>query len=82
MGLKTIKKQTSNQKLKSNEKFRRQHQISSQLNDYEMNAFIIYCNKYKVKNKSKFIREALMSVILDKFDEDYPRLFEDQENEE
>ncbi len=78
MGVKTIKKQTSNIMLKSNEKFRRQHQIAAQLNDYELNAFLTYCDKYKIKNKSKFIREALMSAILEKFDEDYPRLFEEE----
>ncbi len=63
-------------KLKNNEKFRRKHKVTCTLNDYEFSALVKYCEKYKIENKSKFIREALISNILEKFDEDYPTLFE------
>ncbi len=57
------------------EVFRRKHRQSFNLNDLEMKALQKYCKKYKVKNKAKFMREAVMTVILKKFDEDYPTLF-------
>ncbi len=49
------------------------------LNHREMNAMDAFCRKYKISNRSKFIREAVMTVILKKFDEDYPSLFENEE---
>ncbi len=45
-------------------------------NEREMQAIEAYCRKYKVRNKSKFMRETIISEILKKFDEDYPTLFE------
>lgn len=45
-------------------------------NDKEMSAIDCFCKKYKVSNRSKFMREAIISAILKKFDEDYPTLFE------
>ena len=38
--------------------------------------FLRLCEKYKIRNKSKFMREAIMTEILKKFDDDYPTLFE------
>ncbi|MBR6178936.1 MAG: hypothetical protein IKQ70_13815 [Bacteroidales bacterium] len=58
------------------QKFKRKHRIEIVLNDFEMQAFANYCKKYKVDNKAKFIREAVMTTVLKKFDEDYPTLFE------
>lgn len=57
------------------ELYKRTHRQSFNLNTLEMKALQKYCKKYKVKNKSKFMREAVMTVILKKFDEDYPTLF-------
>ena len=36
-----------------------------------------FCRKYKVKNKSKFMREAIITAILKQLDDDYPTLFDD-----
>lgn len=47
-------------------------------NNHELAAISRFCNKYSVNNKSKFMREAIITEILKKFDEDYPSLFEDQ----
>lgn len=63
---------------KDNPRFKRQHQLSLLLNDYEMQALNRFCAKYKVKNKSKFMRETIVSAILKKFDQDYPTLFDPQ----
>jgi hypothetical protein len=46
------------------------------LNSYELQALNKYCKKYKVENKSKFIRESVMNVIMKKFSDDYPSLWE------
>ncbi len=41
-----------------------------------MRAIDIYCQRYRMKNKSRFLRETIMNAILKKFDEDLPSLFE------
>jgi hypothetical protein len=61
-------------------KFKRKHKLSFHFNDYEYQALSKYCKKYRVKNKSKFMRETVVTAILKKFDEDYPSLFEQQES--
>lgn len=45
-------------------------------NNREIKAIEAYCSRYKVDNKSKFMRETILSEVLKKFDEDYPSLFE------
>jgi len=45
-------------------------------NKRELQAINDSCKKYKIKNKSKFMRETVILSILKKFDEDYPSLFE------
>ena len=54
----------------------RKNRHSILFNTREMNAIEAYCRKYKVENKSKFMRETIITEILKKFDEDYPTLFE------
>ena len=44
-------------------------------NNRELKAIESYCEKYCINNKSKFMREAILTSILKKFDEDYPTLF-------
>ncbi|MFZ4581601.1 MAG: hypothetical protein ACOYM7_03020 [Paludibacter sp.] len=46
------------------------------LNDEENKALNRYIAKYKIRNKSKFIRETLMLSIIRKLEEDHPRLFD------
>jgi len=46
------------------------------LNDEENKALNRYISKYKVQNKSKFIRETLMITIIKKMEEDHPTLFD------
>ena len=54
----------------------RRNQHSLRFNNREMNAIEAYCKKYKVDNRSKFMRETILSEILSRFDKDYPTLFE------
>ncbi|PKP06264.1 MAG: hypothetical protein CVU10_01490 [Bacteroidetes bacterium HGW-Bacteroidetes-5] len=53
----------------------RKHRKTILFNDKELEAIDIYCKKYKVKSKTKFCREAIISAILKQFDEDHPKLF-------
>jgi hypothetical protein len=46
------------------------------LNNRELQAIEAYCRKYKVENKSKFMRETIITEVLKRFDNDYPTLFE------
>jgi hypothetical protein len=46
-------------------------------NSRELNAINQYCEKFKVRNKAKFMREAIITEILRKFDENYPTLWDD-----
>ena len=59
--------------------FKRKHYVAMLLNDLEYEALNKYCKKYKVENRSKFIREAVITSILEKFDKDYPTLFAKEE---
>ena len=44
-------------------------------NNKEIKAIESYCRKYRISNRSKFMREAIITSILKKFDDDYPTLF-------
>jgi len=65
---------------KKEETLKRIHRKSILFNKRELNAINHYCRKYKIKNRSKFMREAIITAILRQFDEDHPSLFEDQPN--
>ncbi|NDV47940.1 hypothetical protein D0T49_12890 [Paludibacter sp. 221] len=54
----------------------RTHKYVFTLNDEENNALNRYIAKYKVQNRSRFIRETLMIAIIKKFEEDHPTLFD------
>jgi hypothetical protein len=44
-------------------------------NDKEMEAVNQFCKKYKIQSKSRFFREVIISTILQKMEEDHPKLF-------
>lgn len=46
------------------------------LNDQENKVLNRFLEKYKIQNKSKFIRETLMSTIIRKLESDSPTLFD------
>ena len=51
------------------------HRKTILLNDKELEALNAYCKKYKVSSQAKFCREAIISTILQRFEEDHPKLF-------
>jgi hypothetical protein len=66
-----------NQKRLSDESLKRRKRQAIMFNQREMNAINHYCNKFKVDNRSKFMREAIITEVLKKFDQNYPTLWED-----
>jgi hypothetical protein len=54
----------------------RTHRHFCTLNEEENKALNRYLVKYKVQNKSKFIRETLMIAIIKKMELDHPTLFD------
>jgi len=59
------------------ETLRRTNKLSLLLNDREMRAIEIYCSRYRVKNKSEFVRATVMKEIIKRFDEEHPTLWEE-----
>lgn len=47
------------------------------LNNREMKALGIYCNRYRIKNKSEFMRETIMKAIVKRFEDEHPSLWEE-----
>jgi len=47
------------------------------LNEREMRALNVYCGRYRIKNKSEFLRATIMSAILKRFDDEHPTLWEE-----
>ncbi len=66
----------SEKKGKRDEKLLRSNRTTLLFNQREREAIDLYCQKYGITNKSKFMRETILTEILKKFDEDYPTLFE------
>jgi hypothetical protein len=60
---------------KRDSELRRINRKSILFNSKEIKAIENYCMKYHINNRSKFMREAIITSILKKFDDDYPTLF-------
>lgn len=58
---------------------KRKNKKSILFNNLEIKAIDNYCDQFKIKNKSKFMREAIITEVLKKFDENYPSLFENKQ---
>lgn len=54
----------------------RTHRVDILLNDSELRALNRYCEKYGVRNRSRFVRETLMRSVLKQFEKDSPTLFD------
>jgi hypothetical protein len=61
------------------DRLKRTNRLSLMLNQREMRALGIYCNRYRVKNKSEFLRETIIKAILKRFEEEHPSLWEESE---
>jgi len=53
----------------------RVHKTVISFNDREMAVIDHFCEKYKVKVRSRMYREAIITTILRQLEKDHPRLF-------
>jgi hypothetical protein len=60
---------------KKNTELLRKNKKAILFNNRELKAIESYCLKYGIHNRSKFMREAIITSILKKFEDDYPTLF-------
>ena len=67
-----------NRNLKFNNS-RRVNRYTISFNTPESKVIDYFCNKFRIKNRSKFMREAIITEVLRKFDSNYPTLFEDNQ---
>ena len=71
MARKKVRQASSHQPRK-----KRIHRSTFMLTDEEKSAIEQYCKKYKIRNKSKFMREAVLRTVMERFLDDYPTLFD------
>ncbi|MBO4804432.1 MAG: hypothetical protein IK005_10255 [Paludibacteraceae bacterium] len=57
----------------------RSNRVVISLNDREMAFMNRFYNKYKITNKTKWMRETLIVAILKKLEADAPTLFSEEE---
>jgi len=57
-------------------KLRRTKRTTIAFNDLEHQALEKYFKKYKIRNKTRFMREAIMRTVIAKFADDYPTLWD------
>jgi hypothetical protein len=58
---------------------KRTSRFSVMLNSREARALNIYCARYRIKNRSEFMRETIMKAILKRFEDEHPSLWEKPE---
>jgi hypothetical protein len=61
------------------DRLKRTNRLSVMLNNREARAFGIYCDRFRVRNKSEFLRETIMKAILKRFEDEHPTLWEGSE---
>lgn len=57
----------------------RAKQANFSLSDEEYNLISLYIKKYKISNKSRWLRETVMAHVLKNLELDYPTLFGENE---
>jgi hypothetical protein len=61
------------------EKIRRTTNLTLRLNEREARALNIYCQRFRVRSKSDFMRRTIMQAIIGRFDAEHPTLWEQGE---
>jgi hypothetical protein len=61
------------------EGLKRTNRLSLMLNNREARALGVYCSRYRVRNKSEFLRETIMRAIIKRFEDEHPTLWEEPE---
>lgn len=47
------------------------------LNSREMRALLVYCSRFRVNNRSLFLRKTIMKEVVRRFNDEHPTLWED-----
>lgn len=58
---------------------KREKHIAISLNEKEYAMIDAYMKKYKIGNRTRWVRETLLSFVLKNLDQDYPTLFDENE---
>lgn len=58
---------------------KRVHHFGTLLSDAEQHIVDVFIEKYKIKNKSKWVRETIFQAIHKKMEDDYPTLFDEHD---
>lgn len=61
------------------DKVKRTTSLTLRLNKREARALNIYCQRFRVKSKSDFMRRTIMQAIVGRFDAEHPTLWEQGE---
>jgi hypothetical protein len=61
------------------ERLRRTSKFSVLLNSREARAIGVYCDRFRIRNRSEFLRTAIMKEILKRFSNEHPTLWEQNE---
>lgn len=65
--------------LKKNDPAKRSKMMNFALNDKEYEFFMAYMKKYKIENRSRWMRETMLNQMHKNLDKDYPTLFDENE---
>jgi hypothetical protein len=68
-------KKLQKHKVKPFAKVKRERRLSILLSDAELSIVDNYLEKYKIKNKSRWLRETVLQFIHKNIEDDYPTLF-------
>jgi hypothetical protein len=63
----------------NNEPSTRKERYSFLVNPEEKQMIEKYLRKYRIRNRSRWMRETLITFIIKNLDQDYPTLFNEQE---
>ena len=74
-----VKKDKKSETQKTRIRMTRSNRVVISLNDREMAFMNRFYNKYKITNKTKWMRETLIVAILKKLEADAPTLFSEEE---
>ena len=61
---------------KTNKALPRNCRVTVMFNASELRAIEAYCRRYRITNRSHFIRQTLLKYILKRFADDQPTLFD------
>lgn len=72
-------KKTQKQQSKRHCEVARHSRLVCLVSDEEMHIVDSYLQKYKIENKSRWMRETLLAFIHQNLDQDYPTLFNEHD---